>query len=204
MLLVVGSLLAALTGFAQPLPVELVGNTQTLWYGHSFTKNFDKQPRLGVSHVTSGVLPLAGNQPGEWMSQNYLSWQIRSGIRLNVGSFYASKPGIQPSLGVQFSRFRSDYGVLLTPRVDPNGFQTRELFGLLEIKPRLNVKFRLYSRLQFMFNYTQNVHNRSYQYLRLGLQHMKFDFGLAYQQDVYGPTKLRFGQSGLYLRHSFH
>ncbi len=203
-MLVLGSLLTAQVIFAQPLPVELVSNANSLWYAHTFQKFFGKQQRFGISHTTSGIIPVNGNQPAEWMSQHYVNWIIKQGIRLDIGSFYASKPGIQASLGVQFSRFRSNYGLLLKVRADPNGFRTRELFGFGEFKPRINTQIRLYSRWQFMYNATQQLHNRSYQYFRLGMHYRTSDFGLAYLHDVYGNSKQHFGQKGLYVRHVFN
>ncbi len=75
--------------------------------------------------------------------------------------------------------------------------------GFVEYAPAINNKLRLYTRIQFMTTWTFPEHNRSYQYLRLGLGYDKFQVGIAANYDEYGKAKETYRNYGCFIRYVF-
>jgi hypothetical protein len=62
---------------------------------------------------------------------------------------------------------------------------------LVEYKPRINERWRFYSRLQGMYahNTEKGTHSRSFATARAGFSFKDFTFGAGTNIDYYGPIK---------------
>ncbi len=77
--------------------------------------------------------------------------------------------------------------------------------GVVEYKPIISKKLRLYSRLQVLYNQNLNKgnHERSFVYLRLGVTRKKSSFGLGLNFDFYGANTMREEGYGVFINRLF-
>jgi hypothetical protein len=137
------------------------------------------------------------------MAQSYITYKLTEGIHAGAGTFYSSVPGFNPSINLQFSRFRKNFIVFIVPRMDIKEDPSYEIMLFTEYFPKLTDKLNLYARLQVMENFTGKNHNRSYQLLRLGLRKNNIRFGLGFDLNAYG-TKSKYTRNfGIFTKVHF-
>ena len=155
-----------------------------------FSENYDKEKTLG----NSIVIPVQVNYSFG-----------NKGFAVSVGAEANSNAGFKPTLGFQHvyaSRkllALTVFSFLLSDQTDA------KIFGLYEFKPSVTVKWNLYTRLQFVYNgqLSENLHNRSFLYLRAGLKNGPLAFGLGANWDEYGSNKLSTTNFGVFTRWDF-
>jgi hypothetical protein len=188
---------------AQRFNAEVMAGDRNYYYAHSFSQSFLVYKRFGFSHASSLHSLYEEKQKNELMSQTYLSYGLSKHFRIAAGTFYASKPEISASLALQ-SSFQVQYlRVLIVPRLDLKQGGSYELMTLLDYDIPVSEKFILHIRAQVMGNYTQGIHNRSYQNARIGLKKKHIVFGLALNIDKRGAEKQGDYNWGIFLRHDF-
>jgi len=154
---------------AQYITAEAMTGDKNYWYQHTFFARL-ADSRFGIYHVSSLHLLYNEKDKNEVMSQSYITYQLAPPIKVAVGTFYATNPGISPSLAMQLRVTHRHLRAMLVPRVDLKSGGSIEAMTLLEYLPPINEVITFYSRLQMMSNYGPRHHNRSYENMRIGLK----------------------------------
>lgn len=184
----------------QNFAIELMTGHKNYWYQHSLNIQLPNS-RFGFFHSSSLHLLYDEKEKNEVMSQSYVTYPLTSFISLAAGTFYATKPGISPSVAAQFKIISGHLRFIIVPRVDLKNNGAVEAMTMLEYLPPINERLTFYSRLQLMSNYGPHSHNRSYQYLRFGIRTQKTTVGFAVNVDERGPEKQTMKNLGVFLKY---
>lgn len=187
---------------AQQITIELMPGHDQLYNQLLVTKKAN-QSNLGFFSTSSFSMDYHTKDRSEVMSQLYATYAITKNFGVGLGTFYASVPGLSPSVQLQYTGSNKNLFTVIAPRIDLAATPSFDLMSLLEFDPGITGKIRFYSRLQMMFNYSRHHHNRSYQYIRLGIAGKMGAAGLAANFDAYGPKFLYRYNYGLFYRANF-
>jgi hypothetical protein len=104
--------------------------------------------------------------------------------------------------GVQYVFANPKWLVVFAPTIYLTESKEIETFALLENKTPLSQKVKLYTRIQGLFNQNtvENVHERSYLYLRLGVNLRNLSYGIGANFDRYAPIKISKTNYGVFLK----
>ncbi|RIW14615.1 hypothetical protein D0X99_13815 [Algoriphagus lacus] len=155
-----------------------------------FSENWDKENKMG----NSVVIPFQFN------------YNIgKKGFAVAAGGEGNSVTGFSPQLGVEHSFANRKVLAITVVNYLINEEQDLKLFGLYEFKPPINESWSLYTRVQFVYNYSlaENHHNRSFLYLRAGVKRGPLGFGLGANWDQYGPNRIAKDNFGVFTRWEF-
>lgn len=174
-----------------PINVEALFSNRGTTFQMITDKKFQSVPRLGFFSVTNLVGEWDTNQVNDYMTQASLTFDIFKGFKVTGGFHTSSGTGIRPTIGVMYNYADPDWLVVAYPRVDLSKDSNVEGLVLVEYKPKINEKWRFYSRIQGLYAYTMNIekHSRSYIQARAGVSYKEFTFGAGTNIDYYGPTK---------------
>jgi hypothetical protein len=194
-------LMATRVAHAQAISVEGMVGSKNYFYQHTFALPLANS-RFSVFHTSSMHLLYKEREKNEVMTQSYLTYPLAGFVRLALGTFYASQPGISPALAAQFQFRHRHFSTLVVPRVDLKRNGSIEAMTLFEYVPPINERASLYTRVQLMSNYGPHAHNRSYQNFRLGVTNKKTTTGLALNVDERGPEKQTQHNWGVFLKYN--
>jgi hypothetical protein len=138
----------------------------------------------------------------EVIIMNTINYQFHKNINFGAGLRYHYKKGLIPNLSMSFTHFNPTWTFILSPCFEILPKRDIEFVGIIEFKPKLTDKIRLYTRLQGLYNHnlTDNLHDRSYANFRLGLKINRIAFGAAANIDYYGPKKLYKDNYGVFFK----
>lgn len=193
-------LLLAAEVSSQNIILENLAGDKNYYYQHSLSKTFSKDHRWGFFNASSFHAFYDTDALNELMSQSYITYALTQQINLAGGAFYATKPGIAPTVAVQFKFSNRYYKAAIVPRIDLRNNGSVEVMTFLEYAVPVSEGINFYARAQFMSNYGPRHHNRSYQYFRLGLKHKGTVMGMAVNVDERGPEKETLHNWGAFLR----
>ncbi len=133
---------------------------------------------------------------------NSFVYQFHKNINIGGGLQYHFKKGFIPNVSISLNHIDATWMFLLTPYFQFLPTRNIETICIIEFKPKLTEKLRLYSRVQGLYNYNfaYNGHERSFFDFRLGLKINKFAFGAASNIDYYGPKKIFKENYGAFLK----
>lgn len=174
-----------------PINVEALFSNRGMTFQMITDKKFQSVPRLGFFSVTNLVGEWDTNQLNDYMTQASLTYDIFKGFEVTGGFHTSSGTGIRPTIGVMYNYADPDWLVVAYPRVDLSKDSNVESLVLVAYKPKINEKWRFYSRIQGLYAYTMNIekHSRSYIQARAGVSYKELTFGAGTNIDYYGPTK---------------
>lgn len=174
-----------------PVNIEVLLSNRGTTFQMLIDKKFSSLPKLGFFAVTNLVGEWDSNQVDDYMTQANLTFDLFKGLKLVGGFHMSSGTGIRPTSGLMYSYGNPDLLIVVYPRVDLSKDSNLEGLVLAEYKPKINDKWRFYSRVQGLYAYTMNIekHARSYLQVRAGLSYKEFTFGLGSNIDYYGPMK---------------
>lgn len=185
---------------SQPVLAEVMAGNTNYWYQHSLSRKIQSVNKLGFFH-TSSLYAMYKNKSGnELMSQSYLTYDLTPHIKVALGTFYATKPGISASGSVQFRYAVQNFSMMVVPRMDLKKKGAYETMMLIQYTPRLTDQFTFYSRIQLMTNYGNGRHNRSYESFRAGVQFREFVLGIGYSADQRGSEIITSHNWGMFCR----
>lgn len=184
----------------QSMPVELMIGHKNYYYQHSVDIKLSKISSFGFFHASSILIPFYGERENEIMSQSYMTIAINRVLSAGVGTLFSPPNRIRPSVCLPFLLQKPHGTVLIFPRADVWKQPSFELMGFWEQRSSHSKKQRFYGRLQVMTTWSIAQHNRSYQYLRLGVEQKGLGFGLAVNFDEYGDRAILYTNYGLFLR----
>lgn len=188
---------------APPIPVEFLAGHENMYYQLAVKRPFDKAGKFNFF----GLATYTANYDNE-VAENRLitisqvSYQLGDGVGLMVGTDINSFAGFSPVVGPQHNFANRKVLAVTVASFFLNDSHDFKLFGLYEYKPPINEKWSYYSRLQFIYNRSlrEGNHNKSYVYLRAGVQVNSFIFGLGANVDWSGPHKTFRDNYGLFTR----
>lgn len=203
-LMVTFILLTALrTVCAQSTLAEPMIGEENYYYQHSLSRGIGSS-RFGFFHTSSLHAFYESDDLNELMSQSYVTYALTGFVKLAVGTFYASKPGISPAAALQFGYTKRNFRAAWVPRMDLQKNGSVEMMMLLEYIPPIGKRVHFYSRAQLMTNYGPFHHNRSYQNFRAGLQVKQTVLGIALNIDERGSDITTLHNWGMFLRYQFN
>lgn len=197
--LVLATLTVSLMNFAQPLPLEIMTGNKNYYQQFSYSKVLYKS-HLGFFNTSSLLFMYKEGGKSELMSQSYITFRIMEDLKLGTGVFYASVPGLNPSFNLAYSKSFKSLSVIVSPRMDIKRSPSYDLMSALELRHTFQNNFKGFLRIQTMFNYTGVKHNRSYQYLRIGIGEKDKQFGFAVNLDYYGTNYKRNINIGIFSK----
>jgi hypothetical protein len=120
-------------------------------------------------------------------------------LRVAGGVAY-SKGGFNPTAGIQYVYSGKNFLFLCAPRVNIESEPSYDIMTIIQFKPDINEKMKLYTRIQALNLFDAGGNIKSYQWLRLGLELKGLQFGLAANLDEYGPDPSVEASFGLFVR----
>ncbi len=201
-------ILISLKSFAQeaplspPVPVELLFGNNRIFFQSLVSKPFVPDSRFGLFTIATFQAGYK-NEPDQFelAIPVQVSYRIWKGFGAFAGAAMNSKSGIHPVIGPQYVLASRKLLIVINGRYLLSGEHNYEGFAMVEFKPKLSDTWSLYSRVQGFYSYNTEggFHDRSFYYLRLGLQNKNFSFGPAANLDAYGPDKFLKDNYGIYL-----
>lgn len=188
-----------------PSPViigSLVGNNG-LHIETIFSKTFTPTSRFGVFGIADlyGVYD-APKQPmqNQQMAQTQITYRVAKGLNVSAGAFFEKHSGFRPTVGMQYNLFTGDFHFLVAPRMDLSQTYNGEILAFVEYTPLIKNDWRLYSRVQGLYNrdLKNGIHAISYTWGRLGVSYKTSRFGLGADFNSYGPMKMKENNYGLF------
>ncbi|MFM6937022.1 MAG: hypothetical protein ACKOXH_04980 [Aquirufa sp.] len=193
-----------LISFAQaPIPAEVMfGNNRTNFL-MILNRPVDAKGRFHFFNVTVGAANYQ-NTPSETeiVVNNSLTYALGHNFHATAGAQWHFKLGFVPTVGVEYLKARPDFLLVIFPTFNMLPNRNLETVGILEYKPALSPKTRLYTRLQAMYNQdmTLEAHARSAYSVRAGISIKQFTVGLGSNLDYYGPMKFDKTNHGLFVQ----
>jgi len=186
--------------YSQAIPVESAAGSQYATLNVLISKPFSPESRIGYFHQSTLAMDYQDRSKDDLTMQHLMFFELRKSIRLTGGTFYCSVPGFSPTVGVQYMREGNNWFVLCAPRVNIERDPSFTVFSIMRYKIALSENITFYSSVQALSTFDGNVHIKSYQWLRIGLEVRRIQFGLAANFDEFGPNpKVRFSP-GLFVR----
>ncbi|MBC6367955.1 hypothetical protein [Algoriphagus sp. AK58] len=193
---------------APPTPVELMFGHERLDFQMVFKRNFAPQSKFSLLAIAVfSENYVKERRVGDSMVMPFqVNYALgKKGFFLAAGAEANSVAGFGTTLGLTHGYASKKWLAISVLNYQLGESKDVKLFGLYEYKPMLNEAWSIYSRLQFVYNYTlaEDHHNRSFLYLRAGLKKGPLGFGIGANWDQYGPDKISRDNYGLFTRWEF-
>ncbi len=184
---------------AQPIPIELMLGYKYGAVNLAFSKNFSEKSRVGFFHMNTVQFDYKDENKNSFILQDLIYVETFKNLRVAGGVAY-SKGGFDPTAGIQYLFSGEKLLFLFAPRINIESDPSYDIMTIVQFKPQLNDHLKLYTKLQLLNLFDSGGNIRSYQWLRLGIEIKKTQFGLAVNFDEYGiDPKLEFN-CGFFIR----
>lgn len=190
-----------------PLPIEAFFGQENLYFQMVVKKNFDPKNRFNFFSVATFTADYANERSeNNILIPAQFSYTFWKGVGIMAGAEANSGPGFAPIAGLQYNFASRKFLIVQVASFFLNEENDFKIFGLYEFKPSISENWAIYSRLQYIYNFSiqDGSHNRSYLYLRAGLKRKSFIFGAGANLDLFGPTKIFRDNYGGFVRWEFH
>jgi hypothetical protein len=192
-------LLSCVLAKAQPIPVELMMGHKYGTVNLSFSKNFSQTSRLGFFHMNTVQFDYKDKNNNSFILQDQIYVETFKNMRVAGGVVY-SNGGFNPTAGLQYVYSSKKLFFLCAPRVNIESEASYDIMTILQYKPEINDRVKLYTRLQMLNLFDKGGNIKSYQWIRLGLEIKGLQFGLAADVDEYGPRPSATSNLGVFIR----
>ncbi len=174
-----------------PIMMEVMAGNRAFAYQMIVNKKTRSVSRLGFFGVTNFQPEWGNPKINDYMLQGNLTYGMLKGLDITAGFIWNPIDGIRPSAGVMYTYANPTWLAVVNPRVDVSRNANADILGLIEYKPGLSEKVKLYTRLQGLYtrNLSYDMHIRSYVMLRAGVSIKDVTLGIANNMDFYGPAK---------------
>jgi hypothetical protein len=189
-----------------PSPVELNTGNNRFGLQYLMNRHFAPESKFSFLSVTSFESNYNNDiNDLDFINNSQVGYEIYKGFGLAGGLSVNRVSGLTPIVGLEYVFANKEILLVITPTYHFSKSNNVEGLALIEYKPKLTEKTKLYSRFQTLYNHNsdENHHERSYMQFRLGFGMGKYQFGLATNLDYYGPLKVLKDNYGLFLRHNF-
>jgi len=184
---------------AQPIPVELMAGNKYGTVNLSFNRNFSQTSKFGFFHMNTVQFDYKDETRNSFILQDLAYYEVIKNLRIAGGVAY-SKGGFDPTAGLQYVFSGKKFLFLFAPRVNIESDPSYDIMTILQYKPQINDRIKLYTRFQMLNLFNSEGNIKSYQWLRLGLEVKGIQFGLAADFDEYGPDPVVETNVGVFLR----
>lgn len=195
-------LLLSVFGFSQdqqpPIPVEVFGGHSAVSYQHVISKDIFNN-KFNFFNVAAFDAKYSDNKNSVFAIQSLVFYKIGKGFSVGLGA-QLQNVGAFSLAGIQYSYASDKLLVVILPTVNLNEKTNYEQFVLVEYRPKLNDKTRIYSRIQILANTDFEKYNRGYQQLRLGLEKKGLQFGVAATFDQFNSNIVKLENYGVFVR----
>lgn len=210
-LLLLGSLLfASFTLFSQqvspppaPIPVEVMFGNNRMNFQLILNKPMDAKGKFSFFNVTNGAVDYHNkNEETEIVVVNSVNYDLGNNFKASAGAQWHFKLGLVPIAGFQYFKANPTWLLLVSPNICFLPTTNMEVVSLVEFKPVLSPKSRLYTRAQVLYNQVIDggIHARSGYTFRAGISRQKFTYGIGMNFDYYGPFKSEKLNTGAFVR----
>lgn len=184
-----------------PINTEVLGSNRGLAFQMIIDKKIKSVPKLGFFSVTSLVGEWGEDQVNDYMTQASLTYEIIKGLKLAGGFHVTPVKGMRPIAGLIYSKATPDWLFVANSRIDFSRDTNIEGMFLVEYKPKISNNWRLYTRIQALYEYSSiiDMQTRSYLMARAGVSYKEITFGLGTNIDYYGPEKFNENSYGIFI-----
>lgn len=196
------------TAFAQQadIPVEVFAGHRAFAHQMYMTQYLDSTSRFGYFEYLRYETPYSERDKSSFTGQSLFFYDVAKGVSLGGGG-YITNDGFMPQIAIAYSRNIGDLSFTAFGSFEPVRSPNSELFVLMSYSPRLNAKgtWSLFTQFigSYNFNYENNwKYNFANQYIRLGVSHKGWQFGLGIDLVQIGGTSALPTNSGIFLRRS--
>jgi hypothetical protein len=184
---------------AQPIPIELMMGHKYGSVNLAFNRNFSQTSRLGFFHMNTIEFDYKDADKNSFIIQDLIYVETFKNLRVAGGVAY-SKGGFDPTAGLQYVYSGKKLLFLCAPRINIEINPSYDIMTILQYKPDINERVKLFTRLQLLNLFDSGGNIRSYQWMRLGLEVKGLQFGLAANLDEYGAHPSVESNFGLFIR----
>jgi hypothetical protein len=189
-----------------PIPVEMFYGHDGLYYQVTVKRQFSPESRFGYFGLATYTADYQNDiAENRMITIAQFDYEIGKGFGVMAGTDVNNVSGYSPIIGPRFSYASKKWLIVNSVSYFLNEEKDIKLFGLYEFLPAINENWTFYSRLQYIYSRSlgEDTHNKSYIYLRAGLQKDRLIFGMGANVDWSGPNKV-FGESyGPFVRWEF-
>lgn len=187
-----------------PINFESLVATQGAVFATNFSKSLVPNRRFGIFSIGEyyGNYKVADQGlKNRYMAQTHLTYNVVGNFNLTLGAMITHATGFRPTAGFQYNVRVKDFFFLVNPRVDLTQTYNGEFMGFVEFTPEINSQWRIYSRVQGLYNqnFKDSHHDFSYVKLRLGASYKQYRFGVGGDFSFFGPQKHNQNDLGLFL-----
>jgi hypothetical protein len=184
---------------AQPIPIELMFGNRYGSVDLAFSKKFSPESRLGFFHQNTVQFFYKESDRNSFILQDLLLVETFKNLNVAGGIAY-NNGGFNPTAGLQYVFAGKKIMLLCAPRINIKEDYSYDIMTILQFKPAINDRLKLYTRIKLLNVFNNDVNIRSYQWFRLGLDMKGYQFGLAFNLDEYGPHPKAEASFGLFAR----
>jgi hypothetical protein len=184
---------------AQPIPIELMLGHKYGTVNLAFSRNFSQTSRLGFFHMNTIQVDYEDKNNNDFILQDQVYVETFKNLRIAGGVVY-SQGGFNTTLGLQYVYGGKKLFILCAPRVNIESDPSYDIMTIIQYKPQINDKLKLYTRLQMLNLFNSEGNMKSYQWFRLGLEVKGIQFGLAADLDENGPDPSVTSNLGVFIR----
>ncbi|MGU3376963.1 hypothetical protein [Chryseobacterium sp. M5A1_1a] len=183
-----------------PINMEAMIGSRGVFYQLLINKKFQSIPKLGFFSVTNGNAGWEKEPNPDIMTQAHLTYSLFKGLEITAGFQYSPMYQFRPVASFIYTYASPEFLIVANPKIDLASDFASENMALIEYKPKITEKLKLYTRVQGLYGFVPESghHNRSYVVLRAGLTYKEFSFGVGANFDWYGPMRYNENSIGVF------
>ncbi len=183
-----------------PVPLEILFGNNRIYLSSSLNKAIAGKWRY-LSVASAAADYKNRRSETEIVINNWLLYQFHPNFGASAGIQYHYYKGLVPNISFHAAYASPTWRLMFTPSFGMLPHESLKASAIVEFKPALSQRLRLYTKAQLLYdqNTTDNLHDRSQYYFRLGLTIRKFTFGGGVNFDYYGPNYLHKNNWGGFL-----
>ena len=197
--LIIILLLSNFLAKAQPTPIELMIGQKYGTVNLIYDRHFSQNSRFGLFHMNTVQFDYKNKIYNSFILQDQLYVETLKNLRISGGVVY-SNGGFNPTAGLQYVYGGRKLFFLCAPRINIKSSPSYDLMTILQFKPEINDRLKLYTRFELLHLFDSGGNIKSYQWMRLGLEVKGIQFGLAADFDEYGPDPSVKSNFGVFIR----
>jgi len=188
------------------LPVEVMVGHQRVQHEFFFFKDLDSSQRVNLFSMARFAVDYQDAQFNSGFVSSQLTYNLTPSWGLSAGANYAEGQAVPlVALSYTLANEKGDFFINLFPTVFVQEDWSYELFGMLFYTPALTRDWYPFNQWMFGLNFSGrlDVHQYSYQQLRLGLGYRQWgQIGLGLDYEWIGPWRqwLTLANVGLFVR----
>lgn len=186
-----------------PIQPEFQIGHNKLLFQNILIKPLDKDHKFDFFNITyfDAHFDKEDKTFNEGLIQTYVAYNFLKGVGIGMGGTYNTFSGVSPNLVGQFVRAGRSHLIVFFVAAHLKSTPSYEAFSQIQYRPKISENVRLFIQLMALTNWNRlEIHSRSFQQLRLGLDVKNYQFGLGADFDQYGPMRSSKTNFGVFIR----